>query len=289
VRRDDMRRGHSPELRKQSDVVNKKFLTSNIGKSLQLRPPAQHVDVAGRTAARDDDTWCIDAYEDGILRLRNVATGASGVLAHDSVHSYRSDADRGDEFGYLILLAQTYVRGPTVSFVPVTRPGEALPIIPNILLAEAYLQTSMECHLWKSAFLNIHGWDLPTSAGHMVLDVWDAMEENWPPKYSDGEFARYQPLFVEQLRVLLGRLDRVMQLFHHVLPHDYQADIVRACRQLEVEHWTYQYLPALLRQVGGVGADEVFRARFSEVGRLLRQLSRDADQRRDVLRDALAI
>ena len=224
-------------------------------------------------------------YADRMVRLRHLATGATGLLADDGVHSYRRDAERGNDAGYLILLAQPYVQGQSVTFRPVTRPGEALPVASNDVLAEAYLQTSLDCHAWKNAFLNIHGWELPTADG-AAKDVWDALEAHWPSKHSDEEYQRYHGLFLAQIVGLRARLDRVMQLFHHVLPHDYQASIIRACRQLEGEREVYLHLPALLSRVPNADDDAMFRERFAAVGRVLCNLSREADHRRDLLRDA---
>jgi hypothetical protein len=207
-------------------------------------------------------------------------------LADDSVHSYRRDAERGNEHGFLVLLAQCFVRGELVQFTPVTRPGESLPVAPITLLAEAYLQTSLECHAWKNAFLNLHGWEVPDPQPGESADVCDIIEAHCIPTYSQATYQQYHPLFLAQLVGLRTRFDRVMQLFHHVLPHDFQAELVRGARQLDVERWSYMQLPGLLKQVAGVDAGAMFRGRFVGVLGVLTRVSRDADRRRDELTGA---
>lgn len=250
---------------------------------MRLLPPAHHIDDSGRASQPGDDEWRIESYENGVLRLTNVRTAAVGLLADDSVHSYRRDAGRGEEHGYLVLLAQCVVRGELVQFTPVTRPGESLPVTPITLLAEAYLQTSLECHAWKNAFLELQGWEVPDPVPGESSDVWDVIESHCIPTYAQDTYQRYHSLFLAELVGVRTRLDRVMQLFHHVLPHDYQAEIVRGTRQLDIELWSYLQLPGLLKQVSGVDADAMFRGRFVGVVSVLRRVSRDADRRRDEL------
>ncbi len=155
------------------------------------------------------------------------------------------------------------------------------------LASEAFLEASLDCHRWKVWFMSLAGPTLPDGKG-AFMDVWDVMAELWIPKYAEDTYRRFLPLFIEGLREVQGRFDRLIQLFPDVLPPDFRSLLVRAHRQLEVERSVYAQLPAL---VGGgvIAADQVeafFYGRFVEVVRVLRDVSRDADRRRESLAGA---
>jgi hypothetical protein len=152
------------------------------------------------------------------------------------------------------------------------------------LASEAFLEASLDCHRWNVWFMSLAGPNLPDGKGAFT-DVWDAMAELWIPKYAEDAYRRFLPLFIEGLREVQGRFDRLIQLFPDVLPPDFRSLLVRAHRQLEGERSVYALLPAL---AGGgiITADQLegfFHVRFREVVRVLRDVSRDADRRRESL------
>ena len=156
------------------------------------------------------------------------------------------------------------------------------------LASEAFLEASLDCHRWKAWFMSLAGPNLPEGKPGEFTDVWDVMAELWIPKYADETYRRFLPLFIEGLREVQGCFDRLVQLFPDVLPPDFRSLLVRAHRQLEVERSVYAQLPALV--VGSViTTDQVglfFYGRFMEVIRVLRDVSRDADRRRESLTGA---
>jgi hypothetical protein len=162
------------------------------------------------------------------------------------------------------------------------RPAQALPGKLE-LASEAFLEASLDCHRWKVHFMSLAGRGLAQGKAGQFTDVWDLMVELWIPKYSEEAYSRFRPLFTEGLREIQDLLDRLIQLFADVLPPDFRSLLVRANRQLEVERSVYVQLPALLA-AGVIRIEHVehfFYGRFVEVVRVLRNVSRDADRRRE--------
>jgi hypothetical protein len=153
------------------------------------------------------------------------------------------------------------------------------------LASEALLEASLDCHRWKVEFMSIAGSDLSQSKPGQFVDVWDLMAELWIPKYAEQTYRLFLPLFMDSLRQVQGRFDRLIQLFPDVLPANFRVLLVRAHRQLEVERSVYAQLPALVNG-GVIAADQIngfFYGRFVGVVHVLRDVSRDADRRRQSL------
>jgi len=152
------------------------------------------------------------------------------------------------------------------------------------LAAEAFLEASLDAHRWRVWFMSLAAPNLPGGKPGEFVDVWDVMAERWIPKYTKEAYSRFSPLFGDGLREVRGRFDRLIQLFPDVLPPDFRSLLVRANRQLEVEQSVYLQLPGLL---GGVVPAQqcgpLFYERFVEVIRVLRDVARDADRRRESL------
>ena len=153
------------------------------------------------------------------------------------------------------------------------------------LASEAFLQASLDCHRWKVWFMSLAGPNLPDAKPGEFTDVWDLMAELWIPKYAEHRYRRFLPLFIEGVRDVQDRFDRLSQLFPDVLPPDFRSLLIRAHRRLEVEQTVYAQLPELAGG-GVIGADQVrslFYGRFVEVIRVLRDVSREANRRRESL------
>ena len=150
------------------------------------------------------------------------------------------------------------------------------------LAAEALLEASLDCHRWKINFMHLAGPDLPSGRESEFTDVWDAFAELWIPKYTESVYQNFLPLFDASLLVVQHRFDRLIQLFADVLPADFRANLVRANRQINTERTAY----LLLKNIHGESAEHrdlnmFFYQRFIGVIRVLREISRDADARRE--------
>jgi len=194
---------------------------------------------------------------------------------------------RGECYGHLMLLAQLIVDRETVTHIPMTRPDERVMPSPKPLLGEAYLEVSLDCHGWKNAFLNIHGWDIPEApiplgdaVANDLIDVWDTLAAHCVPRYSEENYQKYRDLFLGPLLVVKTRFDRELNVFQHVLPHDFQADLVRGARQLGTEYVAYGQIPSILQSAPQFDIDPIFRGRFVSVIEVLKGISREADRRR---------
>lgn len=156
------------------------------------------------------------------------------------------------------------------------------------LASEAFLEASLDCHRWKVRFMSLSIQKLPDGRAGEFMDVWDLMAELWIPKYSEDTYRRYLTLFTEGLLEVQGRFDRLIQLFPDVLPPDFRSLLVRAHRQLETERFVYAELPALLygKVITADGIGPFFCGRFEGVVHVLRDVSREADRRREALAGA---
>ena len=65
-----------------------------------------------------------------------------------------------------------------------------------------------------------------------------------------------------------------------MLPHEFRAKLVRASRQLDVERTVYFSLPNFVQKDQ---ENLFFYTRFVEIIRVLRDIARDADHRRETL------
>ena len=159
------------------------------------------------------------------------------------------------------------------------------------LEAEALLETSLACHSWKNLFmrLRVHGLGPSMSKAGSYNDVWQLMAEEWVPEATAASYAQYLPLFDPGLTDVRRLFDRLIQLFSDVLPHDYRAELVRVSRQLEVERLAYLSFRSMWEWDSDIIAEHRsvwFAARFDGVIRVLQQVARDADRRREELMPA---
>ncbi len=131
--------------------------------------------------------------------------------------------------------------------------------------------------------MGLAGPDLPTGREGQFTDAWDCFSELWVPEYTEDNYAKFLPLFDGGLLRMEQRFDRLIQLFADVFPPDFKAALVRANRQLNLARMTY----LMLKNILGEAAEHIsfnlfFRQRFVGVIRVLRDISRDADARREL-------
>lgn len=151
------------------------------------------------------------------------------------------------------------------------------------LAAEAFLEASLDCHRWKTHFMSISEQDLPAGREGAFADVWDVFAELWVPEYTEDKYQKFLPLFDASLLVVQQRFDRLIQLFTDVLPLDFRVILVRANRQLNTERTVYLLFKEILgEEVEHEVLKQFFYQRFVGVIRVLREVSRDADARRQL-------
>lgn len=147
---------------------------------------------------------------------------------------------------------------------------------PFEIFLEALLQVRLECHLWKAHFIHLAGHELPEATSAEYRDVWDLMLARWIPEYSPENYRRYAPLFENALRDMRSRFDRLGIVFGRVMPRDVRKRLDKAVRQLDFASISYQWIPARAEIEDPA---VLFAARFKGVIRVLRLISRDADER----------
>jgi hypothetical protein len=142
------------------------------------------------------------------------------------------------------------------------------------LISEALLQVSLECHGWKIGFMALTP-NLADGTDGQHENVWDLMQECWIPPYSPQAYQTYNGLFISKLPALIEKLTRVSMVFADVLPDTIRVELLRGSRQLAVEARAY----AAMRQwaIPAEHHSEYFHIRFTEVIRVLRDLSGKAD------------
>jgi hypothetical protein len=228
------------------------------------------------------DDWKVVNYDERVVTLLHLATGATVPVGDDNFVDYRSDAQRGDQHGSLLLKAQLLVRGLAIEVIPKIHPGEPFSLPPAGLLSEVYLDINLDCHGWKSFFMGIHEEAESDGAPGGDGDVWDLIEK-WVHAYTANAFELYKPLFLQGAVIVRNRFDRALQLFGHALPYDFQAQLVRGARQIETEARSYLAIPRIVDLVdGGDGklSNALFQGRFLGTILVLKSISREADRRR---------
>ncbi|MGA2032874.1 MAG: HNH endonuclease signature motif containing protein [Thermoguttaceae bacterium] len=110
------------------------------------------------------------------------------------------------------------------------------------LASEAFLEAILDCHRWRNHFMSLAEPNLPVGKPGEFTDIW-GLAELRIPKYAEDTYRHFLPLFVEGLRQVQNRFDRLMQLFPDVLPPDFRSLLVRANRQLDIAQSVYSALP----------------------------------------------
>jgi hypothetical protein len=150
------------------------------------------------------------------------------------------------------------------------------------LAVEALFEANLDCEFWKAFFVSLAKLNLQ-GAAEEYGDYWEIIEQN-VPKYSEETYANFRPLFVEGTHEMQSRFDRLVQIFPDVLPYDFRANLVRGHRQLEAVSTGYMALGAQLVEVLPPDvASMFFYTLFAEIIRVLRDISRDANRRRESL------
>jgi hypothetical protein len=102
--------------------VNRDQLKKNEGKIVRIRPEAIFLLDTGPEIA--DIDWLFErCLDDGVLfRRYDVGMGHSAILGYDHIHHFVSDADRGKQYGFLLLTSQIYISGTKLIVEPGVRP-----------------------------------------------------------------------------------------------------------------------------------------------------------------------
>jgi len=128
--------------------------------------------------------------------------------------------------------------------------------------------------------MHLAGPDLPSGREGQFTDVWDCFAELWIPEYTEDIYAKFLPLFDDGLLQVQQRFDRLIQLFADVFPPDFKAVLIRANRQLNTERIVYLAVKNIFSEPAD--RDSFFYQRFVGVIGVLREISRDADARREL-------
>lgn len=245
-------------------------------------------DIAARVMFASDRTCCVCRLEKHKVQIHHIdedsSNNAFDNLALICLHCH-SDAHTTGAF--VRNLTPELIRLYNSSWREIVQLRLKPPVEGTAKLefaSEALLEASLDSHRWKVWFLSLAGPNLPEGKPGEFVDVWDPMAELWIPKYSEDAYQRFKPLFDVGLREVQRRFDRLIQLFPDVLSQDFRLLLVRANRQLEVERSVYLQLPSLFG--GATSAEQngpYFYQRFAGVVRVLRDVSRDADRRRESL------
>lgn len=70
--------------------MNHRQFARSVGKQVRLRAKAAHLGDDYDEIDSPDDDWTIESYDGGIVALRNLRTGSSGVVADDGIYDRRA-------------------------------------------------------------------------------------------------------------------------------------------------------------------------------------------------------
>lgn len=108
--------------------MNRDQLQKTVGKIVQLEPIACRLDEYGIELPLLNDDWRVREITAKGIKIDNLRTGHTTTLAFDHIHHFTSNPERSrasdQEYGFLSLHVQMYVRAREISFRPNLRPGE---------------------------------------------------------------------------------------------------------------------------------------------------------------------
>ena len=106
-------------------------LRKNVGKRVQLDPPARRMSDSGADLGPMNDDWLIEDVSDDGVSILNLRTRHQTTLGFDHIHHFTSDPTRasgdGIEYGFLTLTIQVFIQGRRLWIRPNSRPGEPRP------------------------------------------------------------------------------------------------------------------------------------------------------------------
>jgi hypothetical protein len=148
--------------------------------------------------------------------------------------------------------------------------------------SEVFLEFSLNCHGWKIQYMTLYPGGFQDIDGQHFKDIWDAMIELGKHRYTEEEWARYRPLFVQGLVTVFANFDRTLSLYPEVLPQSFKTLMIRSRRRLDTAGRVYSFLPRMIAATPQLAqqADMMFKQQFVEVLQALRDLSREADSLR---------
>ena len=142
------------------------------------------------------------------------------------------------------------------------------------------LELSLICHAWKVSYMGLYPGnfaqdDSPAVAGE---DIWDKMSRVAIHSYTEQEWRKYVPLFVDASNNAIACLDQLLMAHGSVVPVPLKLAVLQTNSLLRLEQQTYLLLPQLVHLLGA--KDAAFLARFREAVRALASLARLADAER---------
>jgi hypothetical protein len=150
--------------------------------------------------------------------------------------------------------------------------------------SEVFLEFSLNCHAWKIQYMTLYPGGFRDIQGDGYVDVWDMMIAVGEHSYSEAQWQRYLPLFVDGMRRLFQDFDRTLALYPEVLSIPFKTMVLRARRRLDTTQRLYTYLPILLSQLpeGTLDPNTMFKQQFAEAILAIRDISREADRLREL-------
>jgi len=161
--------------------VNLERLKKDVGRWMELVPPACHLDHLGNSLPEKNEDWRVEEVTDDVVRL-STQSGHQVKLGTDHIQSFATNPQRNseteDKFGFLKLHVQVFVQGERVYVKPNVRPGErvavASVVVEDKIVTPDYptesgiqqrleaagfrLQWSLESQL--AGRVDLHGWEI---------------------------------------------------------------------------------------------------------------------------------
>jgi hypothetical protein len=156
-------------------------LKKNVGRWMEIVPPACHLDDWGNPLPEKNEDWRVEEVTDDVVHL-SAQSGHQVKLGTDHIYSFATNPQRRSEtegdFGFLTLHVQVFVQGDRVSVRPNARPGERVSVSPatvedkivtfsyptesgiqqRLEAAGFRLQWSLESEL--AGRVDLHGWEI---------------------------------------------------------------------------------------------------------------------------------
>ena len=102
---------------------------------------------------------------------------------------------------------------------------------------EVILEVSLACHGWKNSYMALYPGHFRHVKGNFT-DIWETLQSGSHAETPE-EWSHYQPLFQEEIPVVVNNLQQILACHAEALPVKLKTLVLRTIRQLQVEGMIY--------------------------------------------------
>lgn len=158
-------------------------------------------------------------------------------------------------------------------------PERSLPID---IKRDVLLEMSLIPHFWKNEYMSLYPGHFSEGSYERkrdYIDVWDMFSDVVEHKYTDAEWARYEPLFNQGIPGVIDKLEKLTLIWGDYLDDHAKHLVLKLCSRLETQRRAYPV--AVLISKKGENTDQLFTQQFISTLSLLGEFSNEMDRMRE--------